>query len=181
MAKHAGGAVATGNASSVATAKKTALTSKPAKRVQPPLAIKKHPEQQRATETYERILAVTAQTLVGVGIERLSTNLVCEPPGLTPFALYRYFPNTYVLPSEPRVRLMERENELIPQWIALKVLRSSVQDLERALCGRDLSVVDVFEQERTRLMPMPTPFDGYVERAARVSSTCLVMIARNRY
>jgi len=28
---------------------------------------------------------------------------------------------------------------------------------------------------------MPTPFDGYVERAARVSSTCLVVIARNRY
>jgi hypothetical protein len=30
-------------------------------------------------------------------------------------------------------------------------------------------------------MPMPTPFDGYVERTARVSSTCLVVIGRNRY
>jgi hypothetical protein len=28
---------------------------------------------------------------------------------------------------------------------------------------------------------MPTPFDGYVERSARVSSTGLVSIARNRY
>lgn len=28
---------------------------------------------------------------------------------------------------------------------------------------------------------MPTPFDGYVERAARVSSTCLVSVHRNRY
>jgi hypothetical protein len=31
------------------------------------------------------------------------------------------------------------------------------------------------------LMPMPTPFDGYVEKPARVSSTCLVTVARNRY
>jgi len=30
-------------------------------------------------------------------------------------------------------------------------------------------------------MPMPTPFDGYVEKPARVSSTCLVSVARNRY
>ena len=28
-------------------------------------------------------------------------------------------------------------------------------------------------QERAELMPMPTPFDGYVENPARVSSTCL--------
>ena len=28
---------------------------------------------------------------------------------------------------------------------------------------------------------MPAPFDGYVEKPARVSSTCLVSIARNRY
>ena len=30
---------------------------------------------------------------VEVGIERLSTNLVCERAGLTPPALYRYYPN----------------------------------------------------------------------------------------
>ena len=31
------------------------------------------------------------------------------------------------------------------------------------------------------MMPMPTPFDGYVEKPARVSSTCLVSVDRNRY
>jgi hypothetical protein len=30
-------------------------------------------------------------------------------------------------------------------------------------------------------MPMPTPFNGYVEVPARVSSTSLVSVARNRY
>ena len=31
------------------------------------------------------------------------------------------------------------------------------------------------------MMPMSTPFDGYIEKLARVSSTCLVTIHRNRY
>jgi transposase len=44
-----------------------------------------------------------------------------------------------------------------------------------------LSVADALEHERAEMMPMPTPFDGYVERSARVSSTGLVSIARNRY
>ena len=39
----------------------------------------------------------------------------------------------------------------------------------------------LLEQERTEMMPMPTPFDGYVQREARVSSTCRVSVHRNRY
>ena len=46
---------------------------------------------------------------------------------------------------------------------------------------KQFSVAEVLEQERAELMPMPTPFDGYVERSAKVSSTCLVAVARNRY
>jgi transposase len=46
---------------------------------------------------------------------------------------------------------------------------------------KGLSVADMLEQERAHMMPMPTPFDGYVEKAARVSSTCLVSVQRNRY
>ncbi len=44
-----------------------------------------------------------------------------------------------------------------------------------------LSVAEVLELERAELMPVPAPFDGYVERPARVSSTCLVSVGRNRY
>jgi hypothetical protein len=43
------------------------------------------------------------------------------------------------------------------------------------------SVAEMLEHERSHLMPMPVPFDGYVEKPARVSSTCLVSVARNRY
>ena len=44
-----------------------------------------------------------------------------------------------------------------------------------------LSVAEVLELERAEMMPMPAPFDGYVEKSVRVSSTCLVSIGRNRY
>jgi transposase len=44
-----------------------------------------------------------------------------------------------------------------------------------------VTIRDAWTQERAQLMPMPTPFDGYVEVPARVSSTSLVSVARNRY
>jgi AcrR family transcriptional regulator len=56
----------------------------------PDLGPKAVPRQGRALETYERILAATTELLGEVGIERLSTNLVCERAGLTPPVLYRY-------------------------------------------------------------------------------------------
>lgn len=39
----------------------------------------------------------------------------------------------------------------------------------------------MLEQERAEMMPMPAVFDGYVEKAARVSTTCLVTVFRNKY
>ena len=109
---------------------------------QPSLATKKQPAQQRATETFERILEATAQTLADVGIERLSTNLVCERAGLTPPALYRYFPNKYALLSELGQRLMQRQNERIEHWITLDTFRGSVDELERAIEGL---ILDTYE------------------------------------
>jgi hypothetical protein len=44
-----------------------------------------------------------------------------------------------------------------------------------------ITIADALEQEQMYLMPMPTPFDGYVEVLARVSSTCLITVLRNRY
>ncbi|OPA89434.1 TetR family transcriptional regulator [Pseudomonas fluorescens] len=94
---------------------------------------KKPPAQQRSTETYERILVATAQTLCDVGIERLSTNLVCECAGLTPPALYRYFPNKYALLSVLGERLLEKQNGLIDNWITPQLLSGPPEALESAL------------------------------------------------
>jgi transposase len=43
------------------------------------------------------------------------------------------------------------------------------------------SVAEMLELERPHLLQVTAPFDGYVEKPARVSSTCLVSVARNRY
>lgn len=114
----------------------------PARRISPSLATKKQPAQQRATETYERILEVTAQTLADVGIERLSTNLVCERAGITPPALYRYFPNKYALLHELGQRLMQAQNARVGRWITLEVFAGGAEDLERAVEGL---IIDTYE------------------------------------
>ena len=46
---------------------------------------------------------------------------------------------------------------------------------------KGFTLAEMLEQERTALMPCPPPFDGYVEKLSRVSSTGLVSVDRNRY
>ena len=45
----------------------------------------------------------------------------------------------------------------------------------------DRTIAEVYADERSALMVMPPPFDGFVEHAKRVSPTCLVVFERNRY
>ena len=115
-------------------------------RSRPSLAAKKQPAQQRGTETYERILDVTAKTLADVGVERLSTNLVCERAGLTPPALYRYFPNKYALLSELGRRLMQRQNERIADWITEESFTGGVERLAQSLEGLIRATYEATEQ-----------------------------------
>jgi AcrR family transcriptional regulator len=117
-----------------------------ARKTLPQLTTKKPPTQQRGTDTFERILEVTAETLVDVGIERLSTNLVCERAGLSPPALYRYFPNKYALLSELGQRLMLLQNERVPRWITVEAFEGAVSDLERAFEGLILDTYKVTEK-----------------------------------
>ena len=74
------------------------------------------------------------------------------------------------------------------KWHSFEELNAWLGERCRALWSeirhpeyKQFSVLEMLEQERTELMPMPTVFDGYVERSAKVSSTCLVAVARNRY
>ena len=43
------------------------------------------------------------------------------------------------------------------------------------------TVAAVWQDEQPFLMPVPRPFDGFVEQTKRVSPTCLVHVERNRY
>jgi hypothetical protein len=74
------------------------------------------------------------------------------------------------------------------QWGSFAELNAWLGERCRALWSelrhpefKGFSVQEMLEQERLERMPMATPFDGYVEKPARVSSTCLASVARNRY
>jgi AcrR family transcriptional regulator len=114
-----------------------------ARRPQPELSPKIQPAQQRASDTFERILQAAARTLDEVGIERLSTNLVCQRAGVTPPALYRYFPNKYALLSELGQRLMERQNQCVERWMCPAVFTQDAPALARALEGLLLDTYEV--------------------------------------
>jgi len=73
---------------------------------------KQKPRQKRAIATYERLLDVAAQLLEDVGVERISTNLIAEEAGITPPALYRYFPNKYAVLRALGDRLMQHQNKV---------------------------------------------------------------------
>jgi transposase len=45
----------------------------------------------------------------------------------------------------------------------------------------DRTIADCFAEEQPQLIPIKAEFDGYVEKAFRVSSTCLLKIDHNRY
>lgn len=83
----------------------------------PSLDAKSLPTRPRGKNTYEVVLATAGQLLAEVGFEKLTTNLVCERAGLTPPALYRYFPNKYALISELARRLMEAQDEAVFAWM----------------------------------------------------------------
>lgn len=87
------------------------------------LDAKLKPSQHRAKATYETILVAAGTLLEEVGIERLSTNLVCKRAGITPPALYRYFPNKYALLKELGARLMAVQDEAVFAFIRKRGLK----------------------------------------------------------
>jgi AcrR family transcriptional regulator len=89
----------------------------------PDLQRKRAPLQPRAVETFERILSACAELLAEVGIERLSTNLVCQRAGISPPALYQYFPNKYAILHELSLRLMSQQNHLLRPWAVPETFR----------------------------------------------------------
>jgi transposase len=46
---------------------------------------------------------------------------------------------------------------------------------------KDRTIWGVFQEERPSLMELRAPFDGFVEKAVRATTTCLIMADHNRY
>jgi len=81
-------------------------------------ALRTMPKQGRAVQTYERLLDVSGDLLAEVGIERISTNLICARAGMTPPALYRYFKDKYSVLDALGRRLLARRGDILTLWLA---------------------------------------------------------------
>ena len=69
--------------------------------------------------------------------------------------------------------------ETLNTWLAERC-RAAWEDMTNPQWP-ELTLAEVLQDEQTRLMPLPRAFDGYVELPARVSSTGLIHLQRNRY
>ncbi|MDR3513030.1 MAG: TetR/AcrR family transcriptional regulator [Caulobacteraceae bacterium] len=96
------------------------------------------PRQERALQTYERLLDVAGALLAEVGVERISTNLICARAGMTPPALYRYFKDKYAVLEALGRRLMDRQNAVLFAWLdrygplGVAALGEATEELMRA-------------------------------------------------
>lgn len=71
----------------------------------------------RKQPTRERLLDTAGELLAEVGIDRITTNLICERAGVTPPALYYYFGDKYEVVAALGERLMDRQNEALVCWL----------------------------------------------------------------
>ena len=71
----------------------------------------------RKQPTRERLLDTAGELLAEVGIDRITTNLICERAGVTPPALYYYFADKYEVVVALGERLMDRQNEALVRWL----------------------------------------------------------------
>ncbi|MEG3083742.1 TetR/AcrR family transcriptional regulator [Sphingomonas sp. PB2P12] len=76
------------------------------------------PVQARSRKTYDALLDATGHLLGEVGIERISTNMICERAGATPPALYRYFDDKYAIIATLAQRLLLRQNVALENWVS---------------------------------------------------------------
>lgn len=82
-----------------------------------PSGSKRLPRQERSQQTYDRLLTMAGELLAEVGVERISSNLICARAGMTPPALYRYFKNKYAVLEALGRRLMDRQNAVLYAWL----------------------------------------------------------------
>ena len=89
------------------------------KAAQPDLATPSRPlpRQERSQQTYDLLLRVAGELLAEVGMDAISSYLICARAGVTPPALYRYFHDKYAVLEALARRLMNRQNVVLEQWI----------------------------------------------------------------
>lgn len=123
----------------------------------PELLPRKRPRQARSKATVDAILTATAQTLVELGYDKTTTNLVARRAGVSIGSLYQYFPNKEALVKALCERHMTQSLELLMgelEAMRSRPLPEAVRSLVRALLkahAREPELHRVLIQEVPRL------------------------------
>lgn len=110
------------------------------------------PSQARSRGTFDAILRVASELLAEKGAGGFSVNAICLRGGLTPPAVYRYFPNKYALLKALAQRLMEAGDDAV-------LLAMSRNGLPQ--CEADL--IDEVRNTLTDLVTVTASFPGSVQ------------------
>jgi AcrR family transcriptional regulator len=111
------------------------------------LETKARPVQARSRQTFEAILNAAGNVLSQESLRAFSINAVCENAGLTPPAVYRYFPNKYALLKAVAERLMEAEDEVALGDMAsrgIPLSENAMIEEVRGRLGRVIAVTTAF-------------------------------------
>lgn len=123
------------------------------------LTPRKRPRQARSKATVDAILTATAQTLVELGYDKTTTNLVAQRAGVSIGSLYQYFPNKEALVKALCEQHMQQTlQRLMGQLQALRT--QPLPDAVRSLV-HTLLQVHAMEPELHRVLIQQVPrLDG---------------------
>jgi len=66
--------------------------------------------------------------------------------------------------------------QALNEWLECRCIALWAETAHPEQTGR--TIAEVWREEQPHLMPVPRPFDGFVEHTKRVSPTCLVHVER---
>ncbi len=101
-----------------------AATKKLRERGNAPTEARRTPIQARAKKRHEKILDTTAELLVKVGVDELTTILIAQSMGISVGSLYHYFPNKIAILYALAQRWLNEIN------LALDDIEASIEDSE---------------------------------------------------
>jgi AcrR family transcriptional regulator len=76
------------------------------------LDTKTQPSQDRSRATFDVIIRVAGEILAERGVDGFSINILVQRAGLSPPAVYRYFPNKYAIMKELGERIMAAQDKV---------------------------------------------------------------------
>ena len=120
-------------------------TKKLRQRGNTPTEARRTPIQARAKKRHEQILDITAELLVKVGVDELTTILIAQSLGISVGSLYHYFPNKIAILYALAQRWLDEIN------VALDDIEASIEDREDLLVFTNRCterVLEVYRRQR---------------------------------